>query len=395
MADEGSKNKLMKKLSQVDREKIQAKMRAIQAWVRKFIITIGLVSMFLVGFFLGARMHELGVLAGVFGKDLKGATVKITGSCLVDGDLRDPALAQDEVIVTTFTEEKLIGVVRRTREVVECQRNDIAIETLPLLKDISTTPSEIPEITMAQKRNKVPQYKLLENKILIASGTCRSQLDGKELPSFTDERIDVTSVEESKENASVFVISGIMRSNKMAVSCSSRSIRYTLSDGTDPVIVEMEKPKVPVTFVGKTILVTSRCLPDPGVRAPRGADGRKVAFYRLVNTEVQVIAEDVKDDKLVKFQGSIVDKKSEGFGQLVVCDQSKFPFTMTLKENNEDVVLERADSQKSAPEVRSNTTIETEEDAPKAPSAPTSVEKEIEKEKELLLKQLDGGPNGQ
>jgi hypothetical protein len=390
------------KIPRINREKIQARARLVKAWVRKFAITIGMGAMLIAGFVIGARMHELGALAGVFGKSLKGATVTISGNCLVNSEPRNPALAEDEVIVTSVDDTTLFGVVRKTREKIECKKSDIAIETLPLLSSFTKTPVAVPEITMGEVRNKIPSYKLLENKILLASGTCRSQLDNKEIPSFTDERLDVTSVEASKDNPEVFFINAIRRSDKLAVSCSSKSIRYTITDGSEP--ITRETPKVPVTFVGKTVYVTSKCVPDPAVRRPKGKDGRNVLFYRLVNIEVQVLQEELSNDKLMAFRGSIVDPKSEGFGQSIVCNQKDFPFTAVLKEKDDEVMLERPDSQQNRPNSKGNSQLETDDEAAVSagkkskvvPPAKTdeTMQQDMEKEKADLLKQLDGGVDG-
>lgn len=373
MSDE-NKSSLKDKLP--DLQSMREKAGVFGQVIKKFAIIIGLFAMLIVGFVVGARMHELGALNGVGDKTLKGATVSISGPCLVDGEERYPALAEDEVKITFIESNKIEGVVRKTREVVSCDLSKVAIDTLPLLTNILKVPSAIPEITLAEKRQKTPMYKSLENKVLLVSGSCRSQVEGKELPPFTDEKIDVTRVEPSTEIKDEFVIMGIRRSDKLAIACPSRAIKYATTSGIDPIVPEV---KIPVSFVNKIITVSSKCTPDPRIPTPRGSDGRKVSFYRLTNSPVQVIEEVLVDEKLVKFTASIVDKKmKEAFGQMIVCDASVFPLTYEIAKEEEDVKLESVNSNKD--QAVDNTQIVLDEPQ----------KEEIKKENKDLIKKLEG-----
>jgi len=435
---------LKNRIPKLDMSEVKEKGFKLLALIRRFITLIILVSMFAGGFFIGARMHELGHLEGILGKDLKGSSVMVSGPCQVGGDERIPALAEDEVKVTSIQDGTLVGVVRKTREVVTCDLSKIAIDKLPLLANIGKTPAKIPELKEMTKTSKeVAPYKMLENKVLLVSGSCRNQLDAKELPPFTDERVDVTSVEASKENSQIFLISGIRRSDKVALVCSSKAIKYSLTDGSEPVAVG--QIKVPVSFKGKIITVTSRCVPDPRiVPTPRGSDGRKMAFFRLVNSPVQVIEETIKDDRLVKFTGTIVDKKIDkaAYGQMTICDESVYPMTYELydfedvnldqinEENKKkedsvtgsEVLLEEEEkkndakvknvpilkggrlpnkvikkqieeSKKAEEATRVVTPIQVEEVKAESNTLPVEITKDADQSKEDLLKQLDGGNN--
>lgn len=431
MADESKLSKFKHRVTNVDLTAAKQKGTLFVNLVKRFIVAIAVIAAFAGGLFIGARMHELGHLESI--KGLKGATVTVSGPCLVEGVTRVPSLAEDEVKVTSVENGRLSGVVRLTREVVDCEISKIAIDKLPLLSNIGKSPAVVPEIKEMERRSAdIPQYKLLENKVLLVSGTCAHQLDKKEIPPFTDEKIDVTSVEVSKENPAVFSIAGIRRSDKVALVCSSRAIKYRITDSSEPIAIEPEK--LPTTFIKKIITVTSKCVPDSRLPVPRGPDGRKVAFFRLVNSPVQVLEEVIVNDRLVKFTGTIVDKKiAAAFGQMVVCDASVFPMTYAPLDE-EDTMLDRVDSQKNNPDALTGSKIMMEEPAevvkptpaprvaPKraatpAPTlspltAPAEVFKTApaesatpqpaapaaspEQSKEDLLKQLDGGEtNGQ
>lgn len=59
------------------------------------------------------------ILAGVLGKDLRGASVyKCPGACTSDGKVRNPPLAEDQVKITYVDGEKLQGVLVKTRELI-------------------------------------------------------------------------------------------------------------------------------------------------------------------------------------------------------------------------------------------------------------------------------------
>lgn len=398
MSNENKLSNLKNKIPKINVDRIKEKTKDVVSLIKKFFILILVIGTFSFGFFIGARMHELGHLEGVLGKDLKGSSVMISGPCLVDQELRNPSLAEDEVKVTSIENGRLIGVIRKTREVVDCEISKIAVDKLPLLANIGKTPTDIPEISKSIKVKKEPEYKLLANKVLLVSGSCKTQ-DGKSLPPFTDEKLDVTAVESSAD-INEFTVLGIRRSDKLAISCSSKAIKFSITDSSDPIV---EIKKIPLTYVNKRIVVTSKCMPDPRVSIPRGSDGRKIAFYRLVNSPVQVIEETLKSDELVKFTGTIVDKKlKDSFGQMIICDKSVYPITYNLYEE-EDVNLDRVDGQEKLPDVKTGSEAildDVQKELPKGRFIKKTLEennsnKVLENEptenKEELLKQLNEG----
>lgn len=367
--DDSKLSKMRARVPKVDMDRVRTGAQKVVTLIKRFVILISVVFAAGSGFFLGARMHELGYTEGMMGKDLKGSSVKISGPCTVQGVPRIPALTEDDVKVTMVQDGKLLGIVRLTREVVECKLAEIAIDRLPLLADFSKTPAAVPALGPAQViRREIPQLMLLENKVLLVSGVCRSQT-GEPLPPFTDERMNVTNVDEASDIPGTFIISGIRRSDKVAMACPSRSVTYTVMSGNEP------EPVVaaPITYVGKVLSVNSRCPPDPRVQpAPRGLDGRKISFFRLVNSPVQILEETFKDGKLVKFTGTIVDEKmKEAFGLQTVCDVAFNPMTYQLYDRD-DINLDRIDSQKNNPTVTNGSQAITEEATPEPAAATPS-----------------------
>jgi hypothetical protein len=275
-------------------------------------------------FVVGARLHEVGALDGFFGKDLKNATVLVSGPCSFSESKKVAALAEDEVKITGLFDNKFIGVVRKTREVVECESSKVAVDKLPVLADFRKSPVQIPEIKHQEMDEKIdPEWKKLSQKTLIMSGKCKTE-SGGEMSPFTDEVVDVTNVEQNKESESAFLLMGIKKSDKIAVTCDSRYIKYSqyMQKSEAKEVIEVKEEKSVKSYLGETILVTGTCFPD--TRLPKHKQKQKVVFYPLVNARVQVTEEELNQNtgKLKKFAGAALDA-----GVMLVCDQSRAALT--------------------------------------------------------------------
>ena len=287
----------------------------------------------LLGFMIGARLFEVGFFANMFGRGYKGATVFLSGACKENGQLKVPALARDQVLITSedLKDHKMGGVILKTRELIDCDTNDVAIDKLPLLANLKAAPINPPDLASFQKDPiKEPEWKKLLQKTVIMSGSCLGG-DGRSLPPFTDEKVDVTNVVGDKTDPALFTIFGLKKSDKVAVTCANTSVKYALYDDKPAAPLTMPTDATPKikSFLNKTILVTSTCFPDP--RTPKSAQKRKVAFYRLINSKVQVLEEALDNDgKLKKFTGAALE-----FGDMVYCDRDKFP--LTYSEYDEDM----------------------------------------------------------
>ena len=284
-------------------------------------ITVGAVM-----FVVGARLHETGRLDGVWGKDLKGATVKISGPCTVGDKPRLPTLAEDEVIVTMIENDMLLGVVRKTRELVTCKLSETSRSLLPFTWDLLKAPQAIPELTLPNEVvDKVPDYKSLEKKTLLMSGVCES-LEGKLLPGFTDEKIDVTSVEPNKEDPSKFILLGVKKTDQNLIRCQSSNIKYEefreVAKNKDAIDASEKVTDGGSSFVGETLVVTGTCFPDERTKVNKA---KRYLFYKLANTKLQVLEETLDSSgKLKKFTATAL--AGEFLGNAIVCDKARFPF---------------------------------------------------------------------
>jgi hypothetical protein len=293
-------------------------------------LIVGSVALSL-GFLVGARMHEVGFLAGMFGKSMKGATVFMSGPCKIEGAMgqsRVVALEEDEVKITSDSDpKKILGVIRKTRDLINCDTAEVSIDKLPLIANLRKSPVSAPELnTELKEPPKEPEWKKLAQKTLIMSGICVSA-EGKTLPPFIDEKVEVTNVQIAKDKPEEFIITGIKTSDKIAIACENIAVKYSVFEPASPTAVaaaklaeKEEAPKIH-SFIGETILVTSTCFPDP--RTPKHEQKRKVAFYPLINSKVQVTQEELDTNgKLKKIAGAALD-----FGDMIVCDGAKVPFT--------------------------------------------------------------------
>ena len=307
---------------------LQVFARALKLATRPLVhpVTVGLVTLVL-GFIIGARLHEVGYLANKLGKDYKGSTVYLSGLCNISGSNKPrlPAFAEDEVKVTSIDGERLLGIVRLTRESIECKLADVAIDKLPLLANLAKSPAAIPELQapVIEKKDR-PAYKDYEKKTLLMSGSCVN-MKNEVLPAFTDETVDITSVDPSQECEDLFVFTGIKKKDQEVVRCLSNSVKYEVfqekalvADNSAPAVQEG-----PVSSVGEVILITGSCFPDQRTNLNKKSKIR--ALYKLANTRVEVLEERLdKDGKISYLAGTVMDEPYRT--EQVVCDKTKIPF---------------------------------------------------------------------
>jgi hypothetical protein len=271
------------------------------------------------GFAIGARMFETG-WAQNLGVDLKGQNVKLSGPCRVDGEIRKPALAEDEVKIVSVEKNKITGIIRATRETVECDAETTAIDRLPLLHDLANSPVQIPEIKVSEVNHADNEVAELKKRTIRASGTCELK-DGAQTDSFMDQDIEVISAERSETDKTIINISGIMKNSKSAVKCNTRNIRYNILDGAT-VVVKGSAPAVldNKNIVGELILITSNCFPDH--RLPP-SKRNKTIYYPLIDARMKVVEATFNDvGALAYVAGAVIEN-----GALVECDTSRYPIS--------------------------------------------------------------------
>jgi hypothetical protein len=300
-------------------EKVSKSVRRIVFSV-PFIIFVCLIGM-AAGFILGARTFETGN-AAQFGASLKGSSVRVSGPCKIDGEVRKPALAEDQVKIVSFNGKTMTGVIRATRETVVCDMSVTAIDSLPLLRDFTSSPSIIPDIKPFEVSHNDSEVSDLQKRSIKVSGTCEDG-QGQELSPLVDQNIEVINVERVQSDKTNIRISGIMKKTKTAVVCLSKNIRYTIVDGSgEPALPAIAGQIAPARkdLVGDVILVTSTCFPDRRLPSTKKS---KILFYPLVNTKLQVTQSTFDDNgKISYLSGAIVE-----IGAMVECDANKFPLT--------------------------------------------------------------------
>lgn len=334
----------LKGLGRKSAEGAKASVRIVLRLVSKTIklliwnpITIGAVMLI-----IGARIHETGKLAGYFGKDYKGATVRVSSAtCLINGKVAPMGVAQDQVIVTYVDAEKIEGVIRKTRDKISCKTSETVISTLALSDLLGREDDLVPDYKLpVAVVAHIPAYKMLEKKTLLMSGSCLD-LDGKSIPAFTDEKVDVTSVvgikgEDGQESDTEFTLTGIMNRTDKApqtLRCLSSSIKYSeyqvAKKGVDGMDLNLAQTQAK-SYVGEILVITGTCFPDERTKINKT---KKYAFYKLANSKIQILEHDMtKEGKINRLVGIALDEQFRG--DAIYCDRVKFPFT--FKEYDED-----------------------------------------------------------
>jgi hypothetical protein len=293
--------------------------------IKGFLIAGAILVAFTVGFIAGVKTFETGHLVSVLG--YKNTNAIISGVCKFSNsdDDRFPALLDDMVKVNAVDlDKKTISiVVRKTREDLICDLEKISISQIPL-GDKILTPPEITAAVPIKKQD--PFWKLFEKKTVVISGTCTNS-KGDVLPNLIDEKVEVVSTSGSQEEGQ-FVLTGLKRSDRLSIICSSKLITYKIYDASmEP--KEVVKEEVPVDFTGSIVLIDSKCMPDPKYLKDRKMDpktkkliGRVPKFYNLLNTPVQVLSYKTDESKKITYlEGKIVDQSSsEAYGKKIICD---------------------------------------------------------------------------
>lgn len=278
---------------------------------------------FLSGIAIGARIFDTGWAAKVLGINLKGATVKVTGPCRSGGELRKPGLAEDDVKITFIDDKKLVGMLRATRETIECDLENTAYDVIPPFKNLLTSPAQIPEVKpfeFVQDDRELEDLKRISR--IRVRGICQDS-QGTKLPVFDGESINVLGAERSSEDKRYIRISGYSTKSKQSVVCSTDSIKWFAVDGNGEevkvgtAVVQAPQKK---DLVGEVILITSTCFPDK--RLPTTKISKQV-FYPVLNARMQVTQNSFDEDNKLSFvSGVLVDN-----GAMVECDTNKYPIS--------------------------------------------------------------------
>lgn len=280
----------------------------------------------LLGWIIGVRSVEVGSGPSSY---LKGGTVYITGVCKIGENDRLPALSNDQVTVTQITEKTLKGVIRKTRESVDCDRSIVAISPLPLLSQFANMPSAPTEIScyVPPKKDTPPNLGLeFINKTFKVSGVCVN-LSTNNGEAFVDQVVAFTKAEQ-KETASgpSLSLSGIVKSEGkfkgVPVLCSKESITYEPAVLTQEGVQENILPQTEESLIGKQLVVTSTCFPDPLFKK-KGSEDQ--LFYPIINALVQVTKYKKLNGKITYLAGALIDK-----GAMIECDDSRYPISWTM-----------------------------------------------------------------
>jgi hypothetical protein len=292
--------------------------------------------------FVFGRFYEL----GYFG--MKGTTVRVTGVCADFYDNPRSNLAEDQIVVSSISQESLEGIIRKTREYVKCDLSRISIDRVGAIKELVNFNAtiSIPEITkMIIKEVSVSNFTQYINKDLIVSGTCMDPKSNKILEPFIRQTISVTNVKTSEENSNVAYFYGV-RGDKQSVVCDTQDITYEIVGSTNILASKDVKETIKdidplsVSLVGQKVFLTALCFPDFRVYRALGTKP-KIKNYNLQKTPVEVIEEERDaSGKVIKIVGSVLaksvrigDKEIPVLGHKIRCDQSTFPMIIVTSDD--------------------------------------------------------------
>jgi hypothetical protein len=294
--------------------KIKASPKRLYSYLLSKFLSIVLSPLLLIGmvlgFAVGARLHETGNIK--FQSSLKGSSVFVTGACTLSGTAKVVKMAEDQIKVTLVNTDSISGVIRQTREIVDCELNKVVIESLPPL-NVLLYPSRIQALDTARIAADQDETGGILHKVLVVTGACSSK-DNKDLPPFVNEDVEVLKVEKLQD--STLSISGIRLSDKALVTCLSTLSNYHIK----PLEVVAAKPEVK-DFVGQDRLVTSRCLADK----PQEAGGLLVD---LSKSRVFITSNSFDSNgRILKFSGDahLENSKHQKLIVKINCDATKYP----------------------------------------------------------------------
>lgn len=324
-------------------QKILQKLASLMTWVKDKVkkvllhpLVVTVISL-VIGFTFGARLHETGNLAKIRGT-YKGATILVTGNCKnLKGKIRRPSLGSDYFTVIKEDSKTLRGVVRETREVLDCEKDEVTYTAMPfdLLRDFTKTPPSFTKMpVLTELEEKPPVYMDLAKKTLLISGTCSTQT-GRELEPFTDEEVDVTDIRGDKRSEmKTFILYGIRRSDRQAIKCLSTAIKYDWNLKKKKKVVKQEKK----SLVGEIVIVSGSCLPDKRTMSKRTV---KFSSYKFTNSKVQVLEEGVDSEGNVKFTAIAMVKPY--MGDSVLCDKDELPFIFEAYDSDKHILEEKTE----------------------------------------------------
>lgn len=287
----------------------------------------------IISFMFGARMFETGNLGLK-----KGSTVYISGVCLLNNEIREPALAEDQVKITSLNNGKISGVIRKTREAIVCDMNKVSIGTIPITQNIAKPLDEIPEAVPVQKDPLKDEAMSLIKRTVNITGICQDRKT-KNIQTFTDKIVDIVNVSRDPKT-NEYIVYGIRKDTNSAIKCGFNSIKYSTPTNTEKQKekhssskdVGKHKEVEKIDLRGEMILVTSTCFPDKRLSKYKKDD---VLFYPLVNSLVQVLDyTETKTGEIDTLTGVLVKQNA-----MITCDSKEYPIVYRKYDPNKHEII--------------------------------------------------------
>lgn len=259
-------------------------------------------------FFFGARYFETGRIPNFLqsefgGQTYTGGTILISGTCSLKSDkTKKKGLLRDQLTVFKDDGKILQGVVRKDKTFVDCDRNSISIDTMPLLVNIFKyklieVPSD--DIIFEEIKKETPRkdWSFLEKRTVLMSGTNCTDYKKEPVPNFIENEVIILKATDlGRENAKLDLI---RKKDQFSLVCEYKNISIT-----DKKEIKKEEIK---TVMNQVVYVSGRCLSHKTNISNLPV---KLSNYVLKETPIRVISEKIIKNKIVSVSGVILEENN-------------------------------------------------------------------------------------
>lgn len=278
-------------------------------------------------FFMGARYYETGRVPALVAKylgapiSLTGGTVLVSGTCEFQEDsLKKKGLLRDQVTIFKDDGEILKGVVRKDKTFVNCDRELVDIDQMPLLQNVLIHKLiEVPEndIIFEEKVvvKEVKDWSFLEKKnVMMTASSCK---DHKEEPveNFIEKEVTILKAKHiSMDDAE---LSMIRTDDNKSLICNYKNVFIS-----EKKAVKVEEKEERLSLMDQRVYVTGRCIPHKTNISNLPV---KLNNYLLKETPIRVIDERYDGKKLKMVSGVILEENDPVLSYKIDGEDIKLP----------------------------------------------------------------------
>lgn len=261
-------------------------------------------------FYIGARYYETGRVPSLVYKylgaeknKLTGGTILVSGTCvLMKNSLKKKGLLRDQLTVFKEKGNLIKGVVRKDKTFVNCDKNKIDIDHMPLLQNIFihqlikvSDEDIIFEEKVVKKQKK--DWSFLEKKEFLMTASSCTNHKKEPVPNFIEEEVVILKATHiNMKNAKLDMI---RKKDNLSLICEYENV--SVFDKKEKIV----KKKEVSSIMNKRVYVSGRCIPH---KSNVSSLPVKLNNYILKESPIRVIDEKFVDDKLKMVSGVILEE---------------------------------------------------------------------------------------